>query len=213
MVRGGWTARMMKVQCGLRQRQLASPPARWRRRRARPGSVPQSRSPPTPPLGGAPTDRAAGPGRVRRRAAASPRCGMREAIEDRAEPAAVPRHLRRHAADGGARPGARITPGRLIAGDIAELDAARPAAAPMGWNELEFRPVASAAGGFTSGDHAYFVHSYALEGAAARSDRPTDYGGPVSPSRRRQSRRHAFHVEKARRLALRILTTFLGWKP
>jgi glutamine amidotransferase len=86
----------------------------------------------------------------------------------------------------------------------------------MGWNELDF-----AAGkhplldGVTPGDHAYFVHGYALAGGdAAEVLATTDYGGPVVAMVAAGNRAGTqFHVEKSQEVGLRILANFLRWSP
>src|SRR6516164_2756094 len=74
--------------------------------------------------------------------------------------------MRRHAADGAARLEHGTTPGfGWIEGEIAPMQVGNERLPHMGWNELGF-----AAGahplleGLRPGDHAYFVHSYALQG-------------------------------------------------
>lgn len=93
----------------------------------------------------------------------------------------------------------------------------------MGWNTLDF-----AAGrhplldGIRPGDHAYFVHSYALRSSAgAAADdvsndaiATTDYGGPVvAMVARGNIAGTQFHVEKSQDVGLRILANFLRWQP
>lgn len=111
-----------------------------------------------------------------------------------------------------------VTPGfGWIAGDIAEM--AVPAALrlpQMGWNELEFEPGAHPLlAGLLPGDHAYFVHSYALAGGDAREViATTDYGGSVVAFVAAGNRAGTqFHVEKSQEVGLRILANFLRWTP
>jgi imidazole glycerol-phosphate synthase subunit HisH len=111
----------------------------------------------------------------------------------------------------------RITPGLgWISGEIAQLDVPGLRLPHMGWNALEF--VAGAhplLDGLRPGDHAYFVHSYALRGG--RPDEiiaTTDYGGPVVAMVARENRAGTqFHVEKSQEVGLRILENFLRWRP
>ena len=65
------------------------------------------------------------------------------------------------------------------------------------------------------GDHAYFVHSYALAGGdAAECIATTEYGGPVVAMVARGNRAGTqFHVEKSQEVGLRILANFLRWEP
>ena len=86
----------------------------------------------------------------------------------------------------------------------------------MGWNALDFAPDAHPVlAGVSPGDHAYFVHSYALSGG-----RPgevlatTDYGGPVVAIIGRDNLFGTqFHVEKSQFTGLRMLANFLSWRP
>ncbi len=111
-----------------------------------------------------------------------------------------------------------VTPGfGWIKGDIAEM--AVPAALrlpQMGWNELEFAPDAHPLlDGLLPGDHAYFVHSYALAGGRPEECiATTDYGGPVTAIVAAGNRAGTqFHVEKSQDVGLRILANFLRWTP
>jgi glutamine amidotransferase len=86
----------------------------------------------------------------------------------------------------------------------------------MGWNELLFRPGAHPLlEGLQQGDHAYFVHSYALmHGAENEVVATTDYGGPVVAMVAHGNRAGTqFHVEKSQEVGLRILGNFLRWTP
>jgi glutamine amidotransferase len=69
--------------------------------------------------------------------------------------------------------------------------------------------------GVEPGDHAYFVHSYALQGGQpAESIASTDYGGPVVAMVATGNRAGTqFHVEKSQEVGLRILGNFLRWTP
>ena len=110
-----------------------------------------------------------------------------------------------------------ITPGfGWIAGDIAELPAPGLRLPQMGWNELEFAPGSHRLlDGLRPGDHAYFVHSFALAGGNP-SDviATTDYGSPVVAMVASGNRAGTqFHVEKSQEVGLRILANFLCWTP
>ncbi len=104
-----------------------------------------------------------------------------------------------------------------IAGDIAAMHPPETLRLPqMGWNELAFTPGSHPLlDGIAPGDHAYFVHSYALTGgAAADCLATTDYGGPVVAMVARGNRAGTqFHVEKSQDMGLRILCNFLRWQP
>ena len=85
----------------------------------------------------------------------------------------------------------------------------------MGWNTLQFEPGHPLLAGIEPGDHAYFVHSYALAGGSdADILATTDYGGPVVAMVARGNRAGTqFHVEKSQEVGLRILGNFLRWSP
>ena len=111
----------------------------------------------------------------------------------------------------------RITPGfGWIGGEVAEMPASGLRLPQMGWNALDFAPGAHPLlEGLQPGDHAYFVHSYALRGATP-SDvlATTEYGGPVPALVARGARAGTqFHVEKSQEVGLRILRNFLRWAP
>ena len=111
----------------------------------------------------------------------------------------------------------RETPGfGWIAGDIAAMAAEGLRLPQMGWNGLDFVPGAHPLlDGVEPGDHAYFVHSYALRGAdPADVLATTEYGGPVPAMVARGTRAGTqFHVEKSQAVGLRILGNFLRWAP
>jgi glutamine amidotransferase len=104
-----------------------------------------------------------------------------------------------------------------IRGEIAELEPPVELRLPhMGWNELDFAPGRhSLLDGVEPGDHAYFVHGYALAGGEAQQIlATTDYGGPVVAMVAAGNRAGVqFHVEKSQEVGLRILANFLRWKP
>jgi glutamine amidotransferase len=111
-----------------------------------------------------------------------------------------------------------ITPGfGWVEGEIAAMAPPPALRLPqMGWNELAFaRDAHPLLAGLLPGDHAYFVHSYALAGG--RVDEciaTTEYGGPVVAMVARGNRAGTqFHVEKSQEVGLRILANFLRWSP
>ena len=111
-----------------------------------------------------------------------------------------------------------ITPGfGWIAGEIAAMAPAGGLRLPqMGWNELVFEPGSHPLlDGLLPGDHAYFVHSFALAGGdPAECIATTDYGGAVVAMVARGNRAGTqFHVEKSQEVGLRILGNFLRWEP
>ena len=86
----------------------------------------------------------------------------------------------------------------------------------MGWNALDFMPGAHPLlDGLLPGDHAYFVHSYALRGGdPADLVATTEYGGAVPPwSRAATAPARSSMWKRARRSGLRILANFLRWAP
>jgi glutamine amidotransferase len=109
------------------------------------------------------------------------------------------------------------TPGfGWIQGDIAKLPTATQRLPHMGWNELRFTPSAHPLlAGLIPGDHAYFVHSYALAGGDPEQIiATTEYDGPVVAMVARDNLAGTqFHVEKSQLVGLRILGNFLEWAP
>jgi glutamine amidotransferase len=97
-----------------------------------------------------------------------------------------------------------------IAGTVRRIDTAgSDAKVPhMGWNDVV--PVA---------DHplivpgeAYFLHSYAFDGASVVAT--TDHAGPVTAAVARDTIVGVqFHPEKSQRYGLAMLERFLAWKP
>jgi len=109
------------------------------------------------------------------------------------------------------------TPGfGWIGGEIAPMDPPGLRLPQMGWNALDFTPGAHPLlDGLQPGDHAYFVHSYALrDGDPADLRATTSYGGAVPALVARGNRAGTqFHVEKSQDVGLRILANFLRWEP
>jgi len=109
------------------------------------------------------------------------------------------------------------TPGfGWIGGEVAPMNPPGLRLPQMGWNALDFAPGAHPLlDGLQPGDHAYFVHSYALSGGdPADLLATTDYGGPVPALVARGNRAGTqFHVEKSQEVGLRILANFLRWTP
>ncbi len=110
-----------------------------------------------------------------------------------------------------------ITPGfGWIGGEIAAMDPPGLRLPQMGWNALDFVPgVHPLLEGLAPGDHAYFVHSYALAaGSCGETIATTDYGGPVVAMVASGNRAGTqFHVEKSQEIGIRILMNFLQWAP
>lgn len=110
-----------------------------------------------------------------------------------------------------------ITPGLgWIAGEIARMDVPSLPLPHMGWNELDFDPGSHPLlEGLEPGDHAYFVHSYALsDGNPDDLLATTDYGGTIAAMvARGNCAGTQFHVEKSQQVGLRILQNFIDWTP
>ena len=103
-----------------------------------------------------------------------------------------------------------------IRGDVAEMPAPGLRLPQMGWNGLDFVPGAHPLlEGLHPGDHAYFVHSYALSGGdPSQTIATAEYGGPIAAFVAAGNRAGTqFHVEKSQGVGIRILTNFLRWTP
>ncbi len=108
-----------------------------------------------------------------------------------------------------------VTPGfGWVQGEIARLPAGGVRLPHMGWNELIATPHPLLEG-IRAGDHAYFVHSYALAGGdPSEIIATTDYDGPVVAMVAAGNRAGTqFHVEKSQEVGITILGNFLGWAP
>jgi glutamine amidotransferase len=104
-----------------------------------------------------------------------------------------------------------------VPGEVARITPADPGlkVPHMGWNDLIFDRAHPVLEGLATGDHAYFVHSYAM-----RVERPedllahVDYGGPVTAIVARDNVVGTqFHPEKSQRAGLRLIANFLTWRP
>ncbi len=110
----------------------------------------------------------------------------------------------------------RDTPGLgWIAGEVARLAPEGLKVPHMGWNDLVIDRPHPLLTGIATGDHAYFVHSYAM-----RPDDPADrlahvdYGGPVTAIVARGNVAGTqFHPEKSQAPGLRLIANFLAWRP
>lgn len=85
----------------------------------------------------------------------------------------------------------------------------------MGWNDLRFHRSHPVLAGVRDGDHAYFVHSYALQPAHAdHLLASADYGGPVTAIVGRDNCIGSqFHPEKSQAFGLALIAGFLKWQP
>ena len=110
------------------------------------------------------------------------------------------------------------TPGfGWIAGDIRKIKPADPAlkVPHMGWNDLVIDHPHPVLNGVKTGDHAYFVHSYAMD-VANPNERlaHVDYGGDVTAIIGRDTIiGMQFHPEKSQDAGLRMIGNFLTWTP
>ena len=112
----------------------------------------------------------------------------------------------------------RLTEGfGWIAGDVVKIEPAdRSLKVPhMGWNELVIDHPHPVLDGLTTGDHAYFVHSYQFQVAnPAHLLAHCDYGGPITAIVGRDTIVGTqFHPEKSQAAGLRLIANFLRWKP
>ncbi len=86
----------------------------------------------------------------------------------------------------------------------------------MGWNQLTFPEIRHPVfAHLNAGDHAYFVHSYAM--VCEHPDdilAGTDYGGPLTAAVGRDNLVGTqFHPEKSQATGLTLITNFLSWNP
>ena len=112
-------------------------------------------------------------------------------------------------------PGFGWVPGEVVR--IAPADA-RLKVPHMGWNDMVIDPGAQAhpvLAGISTGDHAYFVHSYQF-----RVDQPhhrlahVDYAGDVTAIIGHATMIGTqFHPEKSQATGLRLIANFLTWRP
>ena len=104
-----------------------------------------------------------------------------------------------------------------IAGEVVEMHPDDPdlKVPHMGWNELEILVEHPLFDGISTGDHAYFVHSYHLDPTDPSHLMATvDYGGPVTAMVARDNMVGTqFHPEKSQKTGLRLIANFLHWKP
>ncbi len=103
-----------------------------------------------------------------------------------------------------------------IDGEVRRISPADPGlkVPHMGWNDLRIERAHPVLEGIATGDHAYFVHGYAVEAPAAQRLATCDYGGPVTAVVADGTAVGAqFHPEKSQRAGLRLLSNFLRWAP
>ena len=110
----------------------------------------------------------------------------------------------------------RPTPGLgWIPGEVVAIDGPDLKVPHMGWNDLVIDHPHPVLEGITTGDHAYFVHSWRF-----RTNDPAhllahvDYGGQVSAVVGRDNIVGTqFHPEKSQATGLRLIENFLRWQP
>lgn len=85
----------------------------------------------------------------------------------------------------------------------------------MGWNDLVVERPHPVLQGITTGDHAYFVHSYQFHVANPEHRiAHVDYGGDVTAIIGRDTMLGTqFHPEKSQSAGLRLIGNFLNWTP
>jgi glutamine amidotransferase len=104
-----------------------------------------------------------------------------------------------------------------LRGEVALLQPSDPALKipHMGWNDLTVRAAHPVLDGIGTGEHVYFVHSYAFRPADPADLLATvDYGGPVAAMVGRDNMIGTqFHPEKSQAAGLRLIANFLRWTP
>ncbi len=85
----------------------------------------------------------------------------------------------------------------------------------MGWNDLIIDAPHPVFEGITTGDHAYFVHSYHMDVSNdAERLAHVDYSGDVTAVIGRDNMIGLqFHPEKSQSAGLRMIANFLAWRP
>ena len=104
-----------------------------------------------------------------------------------------------------------------IDGDVRRIEPTDPSLKipHMGWNDLIINRPHPVLDGISTGDHAYFVHSYQMQ-VADKSQllAHCDYGGPVTAIAGRDTMVGTqFHPEKSQSAGLRLIGNFLNWTP
>ncbi|MBL4916319.1 imidazole glycerol phosphate synthase subunit HisH [Szabonella alba] len=110
------------------------------------------------------------------------------------------------------------TPGfDWVGGTVARITPADPAlkVPHMGWNDLVIDHAHPVLEGISTGDHAYFVHSYQFRVTdPAHRLAYVDYAGDVTAIIGRDTMVGTqFHPEKSQATGLRLIANFLQWKP
>ena len=110
------------------------------------------------------------------------------------------------------------TPGLgWVPGEIRRIAPSDPALKipHMGWNDLVIDNPHPVLDGLATGDHAYFVHSYAMQVTdPTHRLAHVDYGGEVTAIVGRDNVVGTqFHPEKSQEAGLRLIANFLTWTP
>lgn len=102
-----------------------------------------------------------------------------------------------------------------IPGDVRKITTTGLPVPHMGWNDLLIDRPHPVLDGLQTGDHAYFVHSYAMNTAEPEHLLAhVDYGGPVTAIVGRDTIIGTqFHPEKSQSAGLRMIGNFLRWTP
>ena len=104
-----------------------------------------------------------------------------------------------------------------IGGEVVRITPADPSlkVPHMGWNDLILDHSHPCLDGLTTGDHAYFVHSWHFKVAnPAHRLAHVDYAGEVTAIVGRDTIFGTqFHPEKSQSAGLRLIANFLSWKP
>ena len=109
-----------------------------------------------------------------------------------------------------------------IKGEVVKITPTDPAlkVPHMGWNDLVIDHPHPVLAGISTGDHAYFVHSYhfrvenPVERLAHVDYGPATTGADITAIIGRENMVGAqFHPEKSQTAGLRLIANFLAWKP
>lgn len=104
-----------------------------------------------------------------------------------------------------------------IAGEVAKIAPANASlkVPHMGWNDLVLDLPHPVFDGITSGDHAYFVHSYQMQVTLpAQRLAYVDYDGDITAIVGRDNLLGMqFHPEKSQKTGLKLIANFLEWTP
>lgn len=104
-----------------------------------------------------------------------------------------------------------------IGGTVGSIAPSNPAlkVPHMGWNDLVIDHAHPVLDGISTGDHAYFVHSYQFRvDDSAHLLAHVDYAGAITAVVGRDTMLGTqFHPEKSQKTGLRMIANFLRWKP